>query len=107
MYEAYARNTDPTTSHDAAESIARKLPKLEGLVLSVIGILGAATQTEVADWLEGNRPGEINSPVIWSISPRFRPLEKKGLICKTGERRDRKNVYRIDTRQPRQTELWK
>lgn len=83
LWDAYAHKSDPDTSHEAARSV--NVPELESRVLQAIVVLSGATSKEVAAYLE-------ISP--WSVSPRFRPLERKGLIEKTGERRAGSNVYR-------------
>jgi hypothetical protein len=68
---ALARSTDPDTSHDAAASVDPTI--LERTVFKAIKERG----TRGATWDElvritGLRPG--------SISPRFKPLRKKGYI---------------------------
>ena len=68
-----ARNTDPGTSHAAAAAIQEKIPALERKVLDALRAVlpNGMTICETADWLGMER---------WSVSPRFRPLERKGLI---------------------------
>lgn len=69
-----ARNTDPQTSHEAAASV--DATRLEAKVLAAINVaIDGLTSTEAAQVL--------NIPP-WSISPRFRPLARKGLIHDTG-----------------------
>lgn len=72
-FEAYARRTDPHTSHAAAATV--EVAKLEGLVLAALRAWGPMTSREVCARI-GRDP--------WSISPRFKPLETKGLIEKHG-----------------------
>ena len=76
--DAFARNTDPQTSHDAA---ARAMSKVSLLEYDVIGQLqrgGPQTTGEIA------AKAEIS---LVSISPRMKPLEKKGLVLRTDSRR--------------------
>lgn len=74
--DAFARNSDPQTSHDAASIV--RATQLEEVVYGALKEHGPMTSIEVADRLR-------ISP--WSISPRFAPLERKGYIERTGERR--------------------
>ena len=74
--EALARESDPKSSHDAAAVV--KVTKLEEVVMKAIKDNGPMTSIEVADFT-GISP--------WSISPRFAPMEAKGYIERTGERR--------------------
>ena len=79
--EAYARNTDPETSHLAARSISGKcVTKIEAEVLGVILSSGSngATVWEIES-MTGIRNG--------SVSPRTAPLCRKGLIVNSGKRR--------------------
>lgn len=72
-----ARNTDPQTSHEAAASV--DATRLEA---KVVGAIGAA-----ADGLTITETAEILNISPWSISPRFKPLVRKGLIHDSGEKR--------------------
>lgn len=72
---AYARRTDPSTSHDAAELVQVNI--LERVVLRTIAS-NEMTMLEVT--------GASAHP-YGSITPRFRPLSQKGLIEDTGIRR--------------------
>lgn len=74
---AHARHSDPETSHEAARSVDANA--LERIVLGAIKRLGGATIKEVA-----LHTGQAEV----SISPRFAPLRKKGLIRATGKRRN-------------------
>ena len=80
--EAHARRTDPITSHQAAATV--NTARLEALVVDALTELEAATMHAVASHLARE---------LVSISPRFKPLEKKGLIEKCG-RRGRRTLYR-------------
>jgi hypothetical protein len=76
--DAYARSGDPTTSHIAAESV--RMADLEARVygeLKQLGVFGA-TVYEMAD--------RLDLPVV-SVSPRFRPLVRKGKVFASHERR--------------------
>jgi|688.fasta_scaffold130242_6 hypothetical protein len=71
---AYARNTDPESSHEAADSIdATKLQRLviEALNETKIPMTSLAIATH------------LNIPV-WSISPRMKPLENLNQIVCVG-----------------------
>jgi len=74
---AYARNTDPETSWEAAESV--DVGRLEGMVLSVL--------RQYPDGLTGKQVAHILNMQTDTIRPRFRPLANKGLIYDCGERR--------------------
>jgi len=76
---AYARSTDPDTSHAAARSI--DAPELEKKIYAVI--LQYGRQGCIADQVFD----QVTSHKPFSISPRFRPLMRKGYIWDTGERR--------------------
>ena len=78
--EAYARNTDPDTSHDAAESIegdhAARMEKiaLEAISASPFGL--------------NNQELVSATGLPWpSITPRVAPLVRKGLVINSGEKR--------------------
>lgn len=74
--EAYARDSDPRTAHDAAELtsaaalelIVYKVLKTHGTRMTSLCVMRA-----------------LGWSTAWSISPRFRPLERKGLIEQAGE----------------------
>jgi predicted transcriptional regulator len=66
-----ARNTDPQTSHDAADSITANQIELE--VCNALAV-GPSTTEEIA-----NRLGRD----LQSITPRMRPLENKGYVMRT------------------------
>ena len=81
--EAHARTTDPGTSHEAAARVDANA--LEGMVVGSLKELGPGTTTEIASRLDRHS---------WSISPRMAPLERKGLVERTGEKKDRSQVWR-------------
>lgn len=78
--EAYARNEDPDTSHEAADNT-------EGEIASHL-------EKKVIKALELNPQGLTNhqiveiTHIVWNtITPRVRPLVRKGLVVDSGERR--------------------
>jgi predicted HTH transcriptional regulator len=73
---SYARDTDPDTSQDAADSIS--IQYMEGLVMDAVAKFGAATSQEVAAVLSLSRD---------SVSPRIAALCRKGLMRDSGARR--------------------
>ena len=75
MERAYARTSDPITSHDAAASVP--VARLELLVLCTIYEYGPLTWDEI---------GEKTGVRLGSISPRLKPLFTKGLIDERGRR---------------------
>lgn len=76
--DAYARNGDPETSHEAAASTdATRLESLAYRTLFEAGVEGlTAEQLSRILNIEKN-----------TISPRLRPLARKGLIIDSGRRR--------------------
>lgn len=68
--EAYSRLTDPSTSHEAADRI--RPTKLEQEVLAVLTASGA--------WLSVYQIAEEMDLDKWSVSPRLRPLWRKGTV---------------------------
>lgn len=76
---ATARGTDPSTSHEAAEHV--KGTALEALVYNdLMKHPGAWTAIEIAHRLNIHE---------WSISPRLKPLERKGEV----DRSEKKLCY--------------
>lgn len=82
MKHAYARHTDPQSSHDAARSV--DTTTLEQLVMLALEELGGGTSASVSEHLDLDRV---------SISPRFKPLERKGLIRRTDRREDGSQIW--------------
>lgn len=76
MKDAAARNSDPETAHEAAESVYAS--GLEKQVLEYLQEHGPSTTHEIAD-------GTGLSLV--AVSPRMRPLTRKGLVQDSGRRR--------------------
>ncbi len=76
--EAYARGTDPETSHEAAESV--RTTKLETIVLTAIRSCGdrGATAYELE---------KITKLPNQTLTPRFAPLCRKSKIHDSGEKR--------------------
>lgn len=77
---AFARSTDPDTSHDAAKSFDPTA--LEAKVLEIIREYG--TDGCIADQIIQRFPHEQSH----TITPRFAPLMRKGWIEDTGDRRE-------------------
>jgi DNA-binding MarR family transcriptional regulator len=83
------RKHDPETAKTAARSIKPRL--LESLVLGImrsqqVGIPYGMTTSEIA-----NATGLPRD----SISPRMKPMEQRGLVVRTSERRDGRIVWRL------------
>ena len=76
--KGFARNTDPQTSKEAAQSV--DVTNLEQIVLDVIKSYPKGCITEQIEL-------DLPDVRISSISPRIRPLINKGLIIDTGEKR--------------------
>ena len=76
------RRNDPSTSHEAAESI--NPTKMQQIVLDAIKIIGPCIHDEVWEWVQIEHPYITSSS---SVSSRFNELQKKGLIELTGEKR--------------------
>jgi hypothetical protein len=82
--EAYARGSDPETSHDAAEEVkGKRATRLEMEAYKVL-----------LEELDKNEGGLINDQIVersgyeWkTITPRLAPLCRKGLAFDTGDRR--------------------
>jgi len=66
---AYARRTDPETSHEAAAKV--NIPKSRQVTLDALTNHGPMTNEQV---------GLITGVDLTSISPTFRPLARMGLI---------------------------
>ena len=82
---AYARTTDPDTSKQAALRV--DVTKREQQVVDAMQLLGGeGTSTEIAEAAQVDK---------WSISPRMKPLEAKGHIRRTDERRKGQIVWRL------------
>ena len=82
---AFARATDPQTSHDAARTVDVTLREAQALKgLSMLG--GSGTSRQVA---------EVVGVDKWSISPRFKPLEAKGRVRRTDERHQGQIVWAL------------
>ena len=79
-FDAYARNSDPETSHAAAASMAPHLPALEVTMLELLRRAGSygLTSYEMAAGYGLERV---------TVSPRFKPMERKGVIRDSGHRR--------------------
>jgi DNA-binding MarR family transcriptional regulator len=76
LFEAVARRSDPETSKQAAAKVDTH--KLESDVLYALHEYGPMTAHQIAE--------KCRMPLV-SISPRLKPLEAKGKVRKTSERR--------------------
>lgn len=99
--EAYARWSDPDTSHEAAEEVrGETATRLEWMVVETIRDYGRGTMHDVSRITH----------VPWNtISPRFKPLCRKKLIYYTGEKwigpfGKRCRVYDLESRRPKDPE---
>ena len=82
--KAYARNTDPLTSHEAAASMDEHLGRLEATVLLSLrrSMLRGRTLDELIDDTQLDKV---------TISPRLKPLCMKGLAVAQGRRLGKSN----------------
>ena len=74
-----ARNTDPSTSHEAMS--APTATQLEALVLDVL--------RKHPDGLTTEQLAEITDISLVTVSPRLRPLTNKGFVGQSGRRQNR------------------
>ena len=81
---AFARNTDPETSHAAAASVDAS--RLEQCVLEALKQHGPSTCWELMSYT--GIPNE-------SLTPRMAPLRDKGLVIDTGNTRVGRRKYQI------------
>ena len=78
--QAHARKTDPVTSHEAAKSITPSLNKIEqGIYDALRSFLpGGATSDEIV---------EASGIQYRTVTPRLKPMCKKGFVVDSGERK--------------------
>lgn len=88
---AYARNSDPGPSHEAAQRV--DVNKMEAAVMVALRANGPMTSNEIS---------LATGIHQWTISPRMKPLEDKGLV----ERCGRKATINSNGRTSSQT-LWR
>lgn len=86
MSPGAARRTDPESSHEAAAKVDAS--RLERLVWITLLEIGTSSAEEVADYLNIDKQ---------SITPRFAPLERKGLIVKTSEKHRNRSGILVQT----------
>ena len=80
---AAARSSDPSTSQLAAAAMSAKTGRMEQLVLDAFRECeGAATAYQLVIAVQRNHP-EIDSN---TITPRLKPMERKGLIERTNSK---------------------
>lgn len=99
--EAHARGTDPHTSHDAAADV--RLTNLEDFVLYIIqnGPITGMTKDDVH--------AAQNRYERDSLSPRFKPLWRKGKIVEVGTRKvksGKNQTVWIDTDRAMSFQAW-
>jgi len=82
---AFARNSDPDTSHAAARRVTPKIQRLERQVIDALRLF--------PDGLTVHGISAATGLDKWSVSPRMKPLEKKGLVRRLSERRERATVW--------------
>jgi DNA-binding MarR family transcriptional regulator len=82
-YDAWARTTDPETSHVAAEAVNASALETK--------VIRALTQQPYTTEEIANRLG------LWrdTVSPRMRSLERKGLVERIGKRRNASGLHAI------------
>jgi predicted ArsR family transcriptional regulator len=76
MFEPKARNTDPITSHMAAESAKELARQHHARILQVLGTYGPCGVSQIAEQAE-LQPHQVGK--------RMKELEKEGLIALTGK----------------------
>ena len=82
---AYARNTDPGTSHEAANKVKAHMSRLEKVVYDCIDSSpDGLTTKEIAELTKIDRV---------TVSPRIKPLCNKLLIQDSGRRRGRSIIW--------------
>jgi len=92
MEQGLSRNTDPDTSHNAAERVTGKIQKLEKIVLDYL-------EDRKRNGFDGATTKEIAAATGYdhvTISPRMRPLARRYMVKDSCERRDRSIVWKIN-----------
>ena len=81
-----ARRTDPDTSHEFADHNTKQSPTIDALIVQCAKIsqYQGVTSREVAEYTGQDRV---------SVSPRFKPLERMGKLKRTGEKRNKGQVW--------------
>ena len=72
-----ARVHDPVTSYESAEAIGQHVTSLEAMVLEALETHGGQTSEQLA--------ARLGISLV-TVSPRLRPLEKKGKVRRAGTR---------------------
>jgi hypothetical protein len=81
--EAYARNTDPQSSHDAARKMS--FSNKERMVYEVLAATGTRmTSLCITRYLQ-DAAKQSGDTFAWSVSPRLAPLERKNAIERVGK----------------------
>jgi DNA-binding MarR family transcriptional regulator len=82
---ALARNTDPFSSHKSAHSVKASAIGKEMTVLDSLRKLGPMTTHKIA---------EMTGLTVVTVSPRIKPLRKKGLVEDSGDRELGRSIWR-------------
>ena len=85
LHEAYARASDPETSHDAAKSVESN--RLQTICLKAIRTASNGLTTEEL--------AEVTNLPLVTVSPRMRPLAEMGLIYEGSKRKNRSGRWAI------------
>ena len=85
MCSAFARNSDPLSSHQAAESISCATTERERIVLEALTKLGPMTTHKIAD---------MTGLTVVTVSPRIKPLRLLNLVEATGLREMGRSIWR-------------
>src|ERR1700748_3204028 len=88
---AFARHSDPSTSHDAAAQV--NTTRLEAIVVW--------TLPKYQEGLTSIAIAQLSGEPEWSMSPRMKPLREKGKIFDSGETRKRFGTH------GRSSKVWK
>jgi len=84
---AFARDSDPDTSHEAAELMSReKICRLQFIIVKYLRQLGNMGTSEEVENLSGIS--------LQSLTPRFRPMVKKNILIDSGKRKTGKSGRR-------------
>lgn len=76
--EAFARRTDPETSHASARKL--DVSRVEKQMASALGAHGPGSSEDVTDW--------TGLPLV-TVSPRLKPMERKGVVYRKGKKVNR------------------
>lgn len=77
---AYARASDPSTSHEAAKAASLSHSIICAEIEKVLLLVGENGMTT-------HELGPATQVPLWSVSPRMKPMEKALRVCRTERRR--------------------